>query len=686
MWLRSERRDRRLRRSNNRPSIAPSLGNLSKKSKPSRNVKVHNNNNNACAKKPGISKLSKCNITRKSPVVKRLNAVRTSSRRCRRKTIEKENIWKDGNDITLYESRSRTRRRRSHVTIPAKESSSSLGGPNDDLNTFGPIALSHCSKKRQMPASSESTVSTSTTVIGFNESVTTTEICRSQEEDCVDRNLALVQDSTANFIKCVSECDSTTDYESSGILPGSQYISYYSASAFHREQTNSSDAADSEVDSTTDLFTGQGNSSDAQSVLSASAAVEDISPTLAYNSGCNFPSSCSDLKGLSCSISQTAGNYPTTPDLISIFDEDISKSTTTTAITHTTAANSELCHYSDFLPYNTILTQALLNCTETSQMCDAHDLVNVTSASTSSYLHQTAIDNLKALTNLPTHPTSLFSTLNLPKGPGEVDSLIHSVPTFGQDPDGGSVYSKSPPEGDLHIDPDDCPEIEEMPDTRQEEMHWDTFDPYVFIKHLPPLTIEMRAKCPALPLKTRSSPEFSLVLDLDETLVHCSLQELSDASFKFPVLFQDCKYTVFVRTRPYFREFLEKVSKLFEVILFTASKRVYADKLLNLLDPERKWIKYRLFREHCILVNGNYIKDLTILGRDLSKTIIIDNSPQAFGYQLENGIPIESWFMDQSDSELMKILPFLEQLAGMREDVRPHIREKYRLFSYLPPD
>lgn len=230
---------------------------------------------------------------------------------------------------------------------------------------------------------------------------------------------------------------------------------------------------------------------------------------------------------------------------------------------------------------------------------------------------------------------------------------------------------------------------EELEEDEEEEEDDDDlvaeeFNPFLFIKQLPPYEhvaiadkICLPKRKPAHNTRSASSSPVTLVLDLDETLVHCTVEPVPDPDVVFPVEFNGISYQVHVRKRPHLEEFLLKVSKMFEVVVFTASQQVYADALLNIIDPQHKLIKHRLFRDACLPVEGNYIKDLNVLGRDIAKTVLIDNSPYAYGYQLDNGIPIESWFEDREDMELLKLLPFLEELQRV-EDVRPLIRSTFQ--------
>jgi len=209
------------------------------------------------------------------------------------------------------------------------------------------------------------------------------------------------------------------------------------------------------------------------------------------------------------------------------------------------------------------------------------------------------------------------------------------------------------------------------------------FNPYAFIKSLPDYE-DVMSLCPAdrLPAKDADAPPITLVLDLDETLVHCTVEQVDDADLTFAVDFHGNTYTVHVRLRPHLNQFLEAVANKFEVVVFTASQQVYADALLDLIDPNHEYIKHRMFRESCLPVEGNYLKDLNVLGRDLKKSVLVDNSPHAFGYQVDNGIPIESWFEDKNDTELLKLERFLRTLHRV-DDVRSVVRRTFRTYELI---
>ncbi|CCX05989.1 HAD-like domain-containing protein [Pyronema domesticum] len=164
------------------------------------------------------------------------------------------------------------------------------------------------------------------------------------------------------------------------------------------------------------------------------------------------------------------------------------------------------------------------------------------------------------------------------------------------------------------------------------------------------------------PIKPEMEGKKCLVLDLDETLVHSSFKLLQQADFTIPVEIEGTYHNVYVIKRPGVDQFMKRVGELYEVVVFTASVSKYGDPLLDQLDIHHV-VHHRLFRESCFNHQGNYVKDLSQLGRDLKDTIIIDNSPTSYIFHPQHAVPISSWFSDAHDNELLDLIPVLEDLS-----------------------
>jgi CTD small phosphatase-like protein 2 len=115
--------------------------------------------------------------------------------------------------------------------------------------------------------------------------------------------------------------------------------------------------------------------------------------------------------------------------------------------------------------------------------------------------------------------------------------------------------------------------------------------------------------------------------------------------------------------------------------VFTASHRCYADVVLNYLDPTGELIHHRLYRDNCLVSDSIFIKDLRILNRRLNDVVIVDNAAYSFAYQIDNGIPIISWYDDKNDIELQNLISYLRTLAK-QEDIRELNRKTFKLKTF----
>ena len=158
-------------------------------------------------------------------------------------------------------------------------------------------------------------------------------------------------------------------------------------------------------------------------------------------------------------------------------------------------------------------------------------------------------------------------------------------------------------------------------------------------------------------LANKSNKPYTLVLDLDETLIHFKSNPNNESSGKIMI-------------RPFLYDFLKNIKKDFELIIFTAATQDYADPIINAIEKDEKYFDYRLYRIHTTIIDNDFVKDLSKLGRDLNKTIIVDNMKQNYKNQPNNGITIRPfWGKDVEDTALVDLLDILKKIAEKKMDV-----------------
>ena len=176
---------------------------------------------------------------------------------------------------------------------------------------------------------------------------------------------------------------------------------------------------------------------------------------------------------------------------------------------------------------------------------------------------------------------------------------------------------------------------------------------------------------------------YSLILDLDETLIHL---EREYYTFNNMHNIKNKKLTL----RPGLINFLEKMKKIYEIILFTFSPNEYADSITDVIEKDEKYFEYKLYVQHASYNNGKYVKDINDLGRDIKNAIIVeDNINNVHKSNLDNTICIKPFYGDCNNEKntlqlLGNILNKVRYDAEITGDIRKSLaKEKYNIITEI---
>ena len=166
-------------------------------------------------------------------------------------------------------------------------------------------------------------------------------------------------------------------------------------------------------------------------------------------------------------------------------------------------------------------------------------------------------------------------------------------------------------------------------------------------------------------IKTKNIKKYSLVLDLEETLLHFNKNSKNNKEG-------------FIDIRPGTLKFLDDISQFYELIVFNEGEKKFTDFLIDTLEENKIYFEHRFYREHMIINNNDIVKDLVRIGRSLDKILIVDNMKQNFKLQKDNGILIKSFYgkedySGRADTILEELAKILIKIAQEGGDLRKSI-------------